>query len=283
VDSNKNNLGKVVPAEVCVHADAGCFLEALLAQAEVVRRPPDPHLIGCIRSYRADDCKEHCKVYAECGADPMQFLLTLRRQLSPDALVYVDVTITEHWAAEAFPVLVPRTYFNPVDNQAMGWSIPAALGGQVACPERTTVTVTGDGCFLMSGLEVSTAAREGLPVKFFILDDQAYHYMQRLQRAAYLRTTATHLARLDYQALAHGLGVGYNEITATDGLEAGIRYALATPGPVLTRVVTDYRKRPIRWINATRRRYVQEMGPQQQMRFAGRMAARALHPHQPND
>lgn len=285
VDANKSNLGKVVHAEVCVHADAGCFLEHLLEQADCVRRPPNPHLLKCIQTYRNDDCQEHCKVYAQCGADPMIFLLTMRRLLNPDSLVYVDVSITEHWAAEAFTVMKPRTYFNPTDNQAMGWSIPAAIGGQRACPERTTVTITGDGCFLMSGLEMSTAAREGLPVKFFILDDQAYYYMQRLQKMAYLRTTATHLARLDYAALAQGLGLGYNEISTTDDLEAGIQRALSMPGPVLTRVITDYwhHQRPMRWINATRRRYTQEMGPQQQLRFAARLGARALTGHQPND
>ena len=49
--------------------------------------------------------------------------------------------------------------------------IPAALGAQRVHPGRQTVTVTGDGCLLMSAMELSTAAREGLPVKFFILDD----------------------------------------------------------------------------------------------------------------
>ena len=68
-----------------------------------------------------------------------------------------------------------------------------------------SVTLTGDGCFLMSAMEISTAAREGLPVKFFVLDDQAYHYMQVLQKPAYLRTTATILARLDYARPGQGL------------------------------------------------------------------------------
>src|SRR5437763_8157328 len=136
----------------------------------------------------------------------------------------------------------------------MGWSIPAAIGAQRALPGRPTVTLTGDGCFLMSAMEISTAAREGLPVKFFILDDQAYHYMQALQKPAYLRTTATILARLDYAALAQALGVAYQEITTTADLEPGIRGSLEMPGPVLTRVVTDYRKRPIRWIDAVKGR-----------------------------
>ncbi len=104
-----------------------------------------------------------------------------------DALVFVRRdALTEHWAAEAFEVYQPRTYFNPVDNQAMGWSIPAAdRRRQRVRPGRQVVTVTGDGCFLMTAIEMSTAAPEGLPVKFFVLDDQAYHYMQRLQKSAY--------------------------------------------------------------------------------------------------
>src|SRR5262249_57446625 len=127
-------------------------------------------------------------------------------------LVFVDVTVTDHLAAEHYRVVRPRTYFNPVENQAMGWSIPAALGAQRVNFGRTVATLTGDGCALMSGLEISTAARESLPVKFFILDDQAYHYMQMLQKPAYLRTTATILARMDYRALAQALGVAYAEV-----------------------------------------------------------------------
>ena len=118
------------------------------------------------------------------------------------------------------------------------------------------MTVTGDGCFLMTAMEISTAAREGLPVKFFILDDQAYHYMQVLQEQAYRRTTATILARLDYAALAKGFGVEYREIDSDTDLEGGVCGALEHPGPVLTRVVTDYGKRPIRWLDAVRSRYI---------------------------
>jgi hypothetical protein len=85
----------------------------------------------------------------------------------------------------------------------------------------------------MSAMEISTAARESLPVKFFILDDEAYGIMQALQN---LRTTATVLARLDYAALATALGVAYQEIRSTDDVEPCIRGALEMQGPVLTRV-----------------------------------------------
>ena len=196
--------------------------------------------------------------------------------------MFVDVTVVEHWAAEAFTVTQPRTYFNPADNQSMGWSIPAALGAQRVMPGRQVVTVTGDGCMLMSAMEFSTAARECLPVKFFILDDQAYHYMQILQKQAYRRTTATMLARLDYASLAKGLGIPHMVLDGGD-LEAKVRGMLAIPGPLLITVPVDSGKRPIRWINAVRSKFTRELSTQQKVRFAARLGARSLQVRPQND
>jgi len=246
VDANPNNIGRIVKPEVAVCADAGVFFDRVLACADEVARPPDPALAARIRGWKCEEAKGRCRRYARCGADPMVFLLALRKVACDDALMFVDVTCAEHWAAEVCTTRHPRTYFNPTDNQAMGWSIPAALGAQRVHPGRQVVTVTGDGCFLMSAMEISTAARECLPVKFFVLDDQAYHLMQALQVKAYRRTTATILSRLDYAALAKGFGVEYMEIDSDRDAEAGVRGALEQPGPVLTRVVTDYANRPIR-------------------------------------
>jgi acetolactate synthase-1/2/3 large subunit len=283
VDVNAENLGRIMRTDVCVHADAGLFLEHLVAQAPLICRPADGRLVEQIRRLKAEELRAQEQLYARCGADPMAFFLTLRRCAAADALVFVDVTCSQYWATEAFTCCQPRTFFNPTNNQAMGWSIPAALGAQRVHPGRQTITITGDGCFLMSAMEISTSAREHLPVKFFVLDDQAYHYMQALQLPAYLRTTATMLARLDYGALAQGLGVAYQEICTTADLEGGIRNALCYDGPVLVRVVTDYRRRPVRWIKAVRDKYSRELTTEQKVRFLARIGSRAFHPSQPND
>lgn len=283
VDINPASLGRIMRTDVCVNADAGMFLEHLEGQAACLRRPCNRHLPETIARLKAEDLRQHQINYAQCGVDPMAFLLALRRCTAPDALTFVDVTSSQYWATEVYSATMPRTYFNPTNNQAMGWSIPAALGAQKVFPNRQTVTITGDGCFLMSAMEISTAAREHLPVKFFILDDQTYHYMQLLQLPAYLRTTATILTRLDYSALAQGFGVAYQEINCTRELEAGICGALQFNGPVLVRVVTDYRRRPVRWINAARARYTNELTTEQKVRFLARIGSRALDLRPNND
>lgn len=276
VDSNADNLGKVMKTEVCVHADVGVFLQRLLSHREQLCRPADRHLIEKIHKCKADDAAEHARPAKSCAVEPMSFILALRQATCQDTLVFVDVSASEHWAAEAFTVFQQRTYFNPTDNQSMGWSIPASLGAQRVLPDRQVVTLTGDGCFLMSAMEISTAAREQLPVKFFILDDKTYHYMQILQMQAYKRTTATVLARIDYAALAQGLGVQHVQIDCMANLEGQIRAVLAKPGPVLVNVVTDYGKRDIRWIKAVRGRFTDELSADQKVRFLGRIGARSL-------
>jgi acetolactate synthase-1/2/3 large subunit len=268
---------------VCVHADAGLFLSGLQDCADGLRRPTDCKLVAKIAALKKDEAARRARVYEGCGVDPMLLVLALRHNTPADAMVFVDVTQCEHFAAEAFTTLQPRTYFNPTNNQAMGWSIPASLGAQRVLPGRTVLTITGDGCFLMSAMEISTAARESLPVKFFVLDDQAYHYMQTLQKPAYLRTTATILARMDYAALAQGFGVAYQEIRPGDDLAAGVRGALCHAGPVLTRVVTDYGKRPVRWIDAVHHQYTKGLTREQKVRFLARVGARAVCDHAEND
>jgi acetolactate synthase I/II/III large subunit len=283
VDANPFNLGRNLPACVKVNADAPLFLNRLLADAGAIRRPPCPPLWQQIRAGRALDRGENGAVRVTCGVDPMIFLLNLRQALGPDDLIFVDVTASTHWASEAIEVCGPRRYFTPANNQSMGWAVPAAIGAQRVALDRRVASVVGDGCFLMSGLEASTAARSCLPVKFFVLDDGAYHYMQMLQQPTFRRTTATEIARLDFAALAAGLRLAYNEIPHNGDVPGGIARALAMPGPVLTRVVVGYEGREIRWLNALKTSYINHLSTGQKVRMASRIAARSLNPRPEND
>jgi acetolactate synthase-1/2/3 large subunit len=277
VDANATNLGRVLRTDVCVHADAGVFLGRLLACADKLRRAPDRGLCERVRELKAACAREVAHVpQPKCGVDPLALVASLRRCLPEDALLFSDVSVSEHLAAEHFRVTQPRTYFNPVDNQAMGWSIPAAIGAQRVHHGRAVATLTGDGCALMSALEIGTAARAGLPVKFFVLDDHAYHYMQMLQMPAYMRTTATILTHMDYRALAKALGVAYVEIHTHEELDPKVRGAVCHDGPVLVRVVTDYGGRKIRWVEAVRDRYTKELTAAQKARFLARIGSRAI-------
>jgi acetolactate synthase I/II/III large subunit len=130
---------------------------------------------------------------------------------------------------------------------------------------------------------MSTAARAGLPVKFFVFDDGAYHYMQMLQEPVFRRTTATEIAQINYFAFAQSLGLSYNEIPHNADLPSGILRALTTPGPVLTRVLISYEGREIRWLKALKSTYINRLSTEQKVRMATRVGIRSLSRTDDND
>jgi acetolactate synthase-1/2/3 large subunit len=276
IDANPHNLGRNVPAHLTMCADSRLFFDRLLADAGAIRRCPEPELWARIKKDRELDRCENGRVQAPCAVDPMVFFSQLRSMLGMEELIFVDVTASTHWASEAMTVPGPRRYFTPANNQSMGWAIPAAIGAQRVRPDRMVVSVTGDGCFLMSALEMSSAARARLPVKFFVLDDGAYHYMQMLQEPVYRRTTATEIARIDFAAFAAGVGLTYNQIACNPEIAGGVARALGTPGPVLTRVVVSYEGREMRWLNALRSTYIKRLPNDQKLRMASRVGVRTL-------
>jgi acetolactate synthase-1/2/3 large subunit len=165
----------------------------------------------------------------------------------------------------------------------MGWAIPAAIGAKKVRFDREVVCVTGDGCFLMAGMEMSTAVRAGLPVKFFVFDDGAYHYMQMLQEPTFRRTTATELASINYAHYAAALGLAYNEILTNDDVCNGILRALGCGAPLLTRVAISYEGREIRWLNAAKSSYIRHLNGSQKRRMGVRIVARSLDRTPEND
>src|SRR4030095_17101992 len=108
---------------------------------------------------RAAESRHNDGVATRCGVDLVAFYRTLRQLTADDALAFVDVTVSQYWMAEVFTAKGARTFFNPTDNQSMGWSIPAALGAQKVRPDKPVAVVIGDGRFLLSGMEISTDAR----------------------------------------------------------------------------------------------------------------------------
>ena len=128
----------------------------------------------------------------------------------------------------------------------------------------------------MSAIEMSSAARAGLPVKFFVFDDGAYHYMQMLQEPVYRRTTATDIARIDYAAFAQSVGLTFNQIASNADVVPGLQRTLACAGPVLTQVIVSYEGREMRWLGALRSQYIKQLPNSQKVRLAARIGVRTV-------
>ena len=89
---------------------------------------------------------------------------------------------------------------------SMGQSIGAAIGAQLAYPDRVVAAICGDGCFAMNAFEIATAVAEQLPIRVFVFNDERLGMVENGHQTVYGRHPEYPTKPLDVCAVARGLG-----------------------------------------------------------------------------
>ncbi|MFH1387615.1 MAG: thiamine pyrophosphate-binding protein [bacterium] len=127
---------------------------------------------------------------------------------------------------------------------SMGSGLPASIGACIASGKKRTISVNGDGGFMMNIQDLETVARLKLPIKYFILNNDGYGSIRNTQRnffkGFYVGSDHTSGVTIpDLEKIATAFGLKYFKIANNSELEVKVKAALFEPGPVLCDVVID--------------------------------------------
>jgi acetolactate synthase I/II/III large subunit len=144
-----------------------------------------------------------------------------------------DVGQHQMWAAQHLKIEKPRTWLTSGGLGAMGFGLPAALGAQLAQPEKRVIAIAGDGGFKMTGAELFTIASHKLPVILVIINNQGLGMIRQLQKAFFAeRYTACDLPPLvDFTLFAAAFGVHAAAVSSWQEFAQAFATALASPHP----------------------------------------------------
>jgi len=171
-----------------------------------------------------------------------QFVIEKIYELSKgDAVVTTEVGQNQMWTAQFYHFTEPRTLITSGGLGTMGYGFPAAIGAQVARPDKLVIDIAGDGSIQMNIQELITAVCNELPVKVAILNNGYLGMVRQWQELFYNKNYCQTClsAAPDFVKLAEAYGaVGLRAVTP-DEVEPVIKKALEIPKPVIMDFVVD--------------------------------------------
>jgi acetolactate synthase-1/2/3 large subunit len=168
----------------------------------------------------------------------LSYLAAIRDALPDDAILVEDVTQMTFVAHFAYQFTQPRTFLSSGFAGTLGAAVATGIGAKAGVPDRTVVTITGDGGFLFTATELASAVQHHIRAITVVFNDNAFGNVRRIQQERFgiERTIASTLVNPDIVAFAESFGcLG---LRANDPHELGdaLRTAMAHDGPVVIEV-----------------------------------------------
>lgn len=188
---------------------------------------------------------------------PQRLMKTLSERCGPCTRFLADSGNSMVWTAHYLQPFDRRTGTHPgntlerrsgtaswlrvlMDFCPMGWAVGASVGVALSNPDCPVVCITGDGAFLMNGLEITVAATERLTVIFVVLNDGALGMVKHGQRLAAAEPIGFELPQIDYARLAESMGIPGHVIHTPQELDAlDFDAMLRRNGPTLLDIHID--------------------------------------------
>jgi acetolactate synthase-1/2/3 large subunit len=244
IDMDLAEIGRNLPTEIGVVADAKLALGALAAAALGRRHAPRSGLREQIAAARRSFADEwaHQWTSDQFPMRPERILGELRKAVPEDGYIVTDVGWNKNGVAQQFSITVPGTFVTPSGLATMGFGPAAVLGVKIAQPHRAAVALIGDGGFGSNPSVVATAMEAGLPVVWLIMDNAAFGTIAGLEQMHYGSNFGCVFEcdgqpyRVDFAAMARACGARGVMIQSAADLGPALRDALASDVPTVIQV-----------------------------------------------
>lgn len=226
IDINPNVFDANFKTAIAIEGDSKQICQQLIKALKVVGNAKDA---GEISQKIATDKKAYRETWYQHDSknkvNPAIYFDELRAQLKDDARIVVDDGNHTFLTAELMPIHKAYGFISPTDFNCMGYATPAAIAVKMAKPDEEVHAIVGDGAFMMTATELSTAVSKNLGLVIGVFNDGELSQIAQAQQIPYNRKTCTVLPQTKLKGLAMATGAEYVRIENNDEIKSGLAKA----------------------------------------------------------
>ena len=243
VDRVASDADRNFRPDVELTGDIAATLRSLTARLAPRATPAQADFLAEIARERAAVAADSAK-RTGMPVHPLRIVHELQTLLDDGVTLCSDMGSFHIWMARHLIAHRPRQILISNGQQTLGVGLPWAIAACLADPAAKVISVSGDGGFLFSAVELETAVRLGCNFVHLVWIDGGYNMVAIQEEAAYGRESGVRFGPVDLVKFAESMGARGMMIDSPDEVGTVLRRALATDGPVIVGVPVDYRDNP---------------------------------------
>ncbi|HGE71456.1 TPA: thiamine pyrophosphate-binding protein [Candidatus Poribacteria bacterium] len=250
IDIDENEIGKNYPCKVGIVADAKSALSQIIEGLKSTSMDDRRFYAMEIKRLVSEwfDSMREFREYEGTPTTISRMLVEIRDFLDDDAIVVSSSGNTQAQILQEFPFYMPRTCLTTGGFSTMGFTVPASIGAKLAYPNRQVIGILGDGDFMMTMQELSTAVQYGVPIVIVIANNMGWISIKDLQTAVYGadRTFATDFVKPDgsiyspdFKAIASAFGCFAQRVENGDDIKPALEKAFESGKTSVIEVIVE--------------------------------------------
>jgi acetolactate synthase I/II/III large subunit len=240
IDAVAADIDKDYRPEVELTGDVAATVRALTGRLQIAAHAGSADLLREVAQERAAFAE---KAAASNGTPihPLRLVQELQALLSNDMTLCLDMGSFHIWLARYLYSFRARQILMTNGQQTLGVGLPWAIAASLVRPREKVISVSGDGGFLFSAMELETAVRLKSNLVHLVWIDGFYDMVGIQEMAKYGRLSGVSLGPVDVVRFAEAFGARGLKIERPDEISSTLKKALAMQGPVIVGVPVDYR------------------------------------------
>ncbi|MCG8708677.1 acetolactate synthase AlsS [Brenneria sp. 4F2] len=171
---------------------------------------------------------------------PLRLVRAMQDIVNHDVTLCVDMGSFHIWLARYLYSFRARQVLMTNGQQTMGVALPWAIATSLIHPNQKVISVSGDGGFMQSSMELETAVRLKSNLLHIIWVDNAYNMVEIQEQKKYHRSSGVKFGPIDFKVYAEAFGAAGFAVEAEDELVSKLRQAMDTQGPAVIAIPVDY-------------------------------------------